>query len=187
MIAVTQRKRNHEAGFTLIEVIVIVAILAILAGVLAPMIFRQIDDAKLSRTEADAKSVSSAILAFRKDLGKWPNNSGADCGTNTKLLKGQGNVPAGLAAMGYTTAPAIFFKDVLMADNEECYDAQLYKGPYMPIVSADPWGNAYVLAAENFVIDGRATFVLSAGPNGIIDTPVFSVSTLGDDIGIRVK
>ncbi len=185
--ATENNQRKANAGFTLIEVIVIVAILAILAGVLAPMIFRQIDDAKLSRAEADAKSISSAILVFRKDVGVWPNLSGAACLPATTLLKGQGNLPQGLAAMGFTTAPALFFKDVLMTDNESCYNATMYKGPYLPEVTADPWGNAYVLAADNFDLDGRAAFVFSAGPNGTIDTPIFSVSPLGDDIGIRVK
>jgi len=181
------KQRQNNAGFTLIEVIVIVAILAILAGILAPMIFRQIDDAKLSRAEADAKSISSAVLVFRKDVGVWPNLSGASCLPATTLLHGEGNLPQGLAAMAWTTSTALNLKDVLMSDNEECFDAQLYKGPYMPVVTADPWGNAYVLAADNFDIDGRAVFALSAGPNGTIDTPVFSISTLGDDIGIRIK
>ncbi len=185
MKAVARLKNN--AGFTLIEVIVIVAILAILAGILAPMIFSQIDEAKLARAEADAKSISSAVLTFRKDLGIWPNLSGAGCGANTTLLTGEGTIPQGLAAMAYNTSAAINFKTVLTRDDEECYNTTLYKGPYMPVVSADPWGNAYIIAADQFDIANRAAFVLSAGPNGTVETPVFSISTLGDDIGIRVK
>jgi general secretion pathway protein G len=177
---------RNNAGFTLIEVIVIVAILAILAGILTPMIFSQIDQAKIARAEADCKSISSGLLTFRKDLGVWPNLSGAGCGPNTKLLLGLGAHPAGLAAMGFTTDPAVNFKDVLMQDNEECYNSTMYKGPYLPIVEADPWGNAYVLPAGNFDV-ALPVYVLSAGPNGIMETPSFAVSPLGDDIGIRVK
>jgi general secretion pathway protein G len=180
------RLRNN-AGFTLIEVIVIVAILAILAGILAPMIFSQIDEAKLARAEADAKSISSALLTFRKDLGVWPNLSGAGCAENTTLLKGQGNLPQDLAAMAYDSSGQILMSDVLSVDNEECYNVALYKGPYMGTVTADPWGNAYIIAANQFSIDGSPAFVLSAGPNGTVETPVFAVSTLGDDIGVRVK
>lgn len=183
-----ENQRKSNAGFTLIEVIVIVAILAILAGILAPMIFRQIDDAKLSRAEADAKSISSAIFAFRKDLGTWPNLSGPDCGPNTALLVGHGNLPQDLAAMAYTTDPQVNMLSVLMRDDEECYSStDLYKGPYLPLVTPDPWGNAYILAADQFELDGRAVFVMSAGPNGKIETPVFAVTPLGDDIGIRIK
>lgn len=181
-------QRNGAAGFTLIEVIVIVAILAILAGILVPMIFNQIDDAKLARAEADCKSISSAILAFRKDVGVWPNHSGAGCGENTQLLIGDGTLPAELAAMAFQTASPINFQNVLSIDDEGCYNATKYKGPYMSNVKADPWGYAYVLAANNFVAGSTdPVFVFSAGPNGTMETPIFAVSPLGDDIGVRIK
>ena len=57
-------------GFTLIEVIVVAAIIAILAGILVPMIFNQIDEAKKTRAQADCKTISTAILMFRKDTAK---------------------------------------------------------------------------------------------------------------------
>jgi general secretion pathway protein G len=180
-------KLKNQAGFTLIEVIVIAAILAILAGVLVPMVFSQIDQAKEARAEADCKSISSAVLTFRKDLGIWPNLSGAGCGANTTLLTGQGNLPQGLAAMAFDTTAQITFSGAIMNDVEECYNADLFKGPYLPVVTADPWGNAYILSASNFDMNGTAAFVFSAGPNGTIETPVFALSPLGDDIGIRVK
>lgn len=180
--------KNQAAGFTLIEVIVIVAILAILAGILAPMIFRQIDDAKLTRAEADCKSISSAILVFRKDLGVWPNRMGAGCPEATQLMRGEGNLPTELAAMSFLSANVMNFNDVLMTDDEGCYTPALYKGPYLPNVSADPWGNSYVVAANNFETGNTdPVFVFSAGPNGTMETPTNSISPLGDDIGIRVK
>ncbi len=179
-------KLKSQAGFTLVEVIVIAAILAILAGVLVPMVFSQIDQAKISRAESDCKSISSAILAFRKDLGIWPNLSG-DCGANTTLLRGSGNLPQGLAAMAFDTTTPFTLSDAIMNDADECYNSDLFKGPYLPIVDADPWGNAYVIPANSFDIAGTAVFAFSAGPNGTIETPVFAVTPLGDDIGIRIK
>jgi general secretion pathway protein G len=75
-----------------------------------------------------------------------------------------------------------------MVDDEGCYNALMFKGPYLPVVTADPWGNAYLVAANNFATDNTdPAFVFSAGANGIMETPIFSVSALGDDIGIRVK
>ncbi|PKN13051.1 MAG: hypothetical protein CVU69_04880 [Deltaproteobacteria bacterium HGW-Deltaproteobacteria-4] len=180
--------RKNSAGFTLIEVIVIVAILAILAGILAPMIFSQIDDAKLTRAEADCKSISSAILVFRKDLGVWPNRMGAGCPEVTTLMRGEGALPADLAAMSFLTTNVMNFTDVLTTDDEGCYSTDLYRGPYLPNVPADPWGNSYVVAANNFAATSTdPVFVFSAGPNGKIETPTFSLSPLGDDIGIRIK
>ena len=181
-----ETNRKQEAGFTLVEVIVIVAILAILAGILVPMIYSQIDEARISRAEADAKSISSALLTFRKDTGVWPNLSGAGCTAATTLLYGSGSEPASLAAAGFNLTSKSKFMDVLMRDSQECYDTELYKGPYLPQVEADPWGNHYFMAAGNFA-NANPVFILSAGPNGTVDTPSFSTSLLGDDIGLRIK
>ncbi|MBL0226806.1 MAG: hypothetical protein IPQ16_14920 [Geobacteraceae bacterium] len=51
----------------MIEVIVVAAIIAILAGILAPMIFNQIDEAKKTRALADCKTISNAVMLFRKE------------------------------------------------------------------------------------------------------------------------
>ena len=180
-------KRENESGFTLVEVIVIVAILAILAGVLVPMIFSQIDEARITRAEADCKSISSALLVARKDLGLWPNLYGASCTPTATLLYSAGTQPANLAAMGFNATVPLRFRDVLMRDDEECYDVSMYKGPYLPGVEADPWDNQYVLGASNFNVANGPVYVLSAGPNGTLDTPMSSIALGGDDIGLRIK
>jgi general secretion pathway protein G len=185
MNAMSGRKARNDAGFTLIEVIVIVAILAILAGILAPMIFSQIDEAKISRATSDAKSINTAILVFRKDTGQWPNK-GADCQPNLNLLHGKGIVPANLAAFGFETSPASRISDLLEFDDNRCWP-QTWKGPYLKTVTADPWGNAYFVNALKFDVNGEAVWVYSAGPNGIVDTFAGAMSTGGDDIAVRIK
>lgn len=183
------RGRTDEAGFTLVEVIVIVAVIAIVAGIVVPMIFKQIDEAKITRAEADGKSISSAIQAFRKDIGVWPDllNSGGACAPGIGVLRGTGAIPQGLADKGYNDASIMNVIDVLGTDSQSCYNASKYKGPYLPRVEPDPWGNAYVINAGNFQTDGIPTFILSAGPDGIVNTAVDSTIAEGDDIYVRVK
>ena len=63
---------RNEKGCTLIEVIVVAGIIAILAGILVPLILKEIDESRITRATADIKSISSAILILKKDTAQWP-------------------------------------------------------------------------------------------------------------------
>ena len=70
------RKRN-EKGFTLIEVVVVVAVIAILAAVLTPYITKYIDDSKIAKARNEVQVVAAAVTNAYKDLGRWPNRNTA--------------------------------------------------------------------------------------------------------------
>jgi general secretion pathway protein G len=69
-------------GFTLIELIVAIAIIAILAAVIAPNAFKSIEKAKISRAGADARALRVATMSYYADVGFWPPdvNRGVDPG-----------------------------------------------------------------------------------------------------------
>lgn len=57
------------------------------------------------------------------------------------------------------------------------------------VLSADPWGNCYVVNLAAVDASGMVVWVLSAGPNGVIDTPFIdpSESPAGDDVRMRIR
>lgn len=177
-------KLKGNAGFTLIEVIVVAGIIAILAGILVPLIFKEIDETRITRAAADTRSISTAMMVFKKDTAQWPVMDAA-CGTNVTLLFGAGNMVSNLAAMGYDAAVANDFRDHLTTYVGVCYNN--WKGPYMTPVTPDPWGNAYVINASALPISGGIAWLISAGPNGQMDTPSNSETIQGDDVGLRLK
>ena len=69
MKANTSQKRS---GFTLIEMLVVIAIIAILAGLLFPAINRALETAKRNQAAADVRSIAGAITMFYNDYGYFP-------------------------------------------------------------------------------------------------------------------
>lgn len=60
--------RGSESGFTLIEVLVVIALLAALVAIVAPQLFEQLDKGDATQVTSDLESVSSSIKAFRVDV-----------------------------------------------------------------------------------------------------------------------
>jgi general secretion pathway protein G len=65
--------RPIAAGFTLIEMIVVLAIIATLAAVIAPSIFRNVGDAKTSAAKSQIHTMALALDAYRLDNDHYPS------------------------------------------------------------------------------------------------------------------
>jgi general secretion pathway protein G len=68
-----ERRHRREAGFTLIEIMVVVVILGILAALVAPNVISRIDDAQINRAKQDIRAVESALHLYRLDNFKYPS------------------------------------------------------------------------------------------------------------------
>ena len=66
------RSASRSAGFTLIEIMVVVVILGLLAAIVAPNVIRRIDDAQLAKARQDIRSFETALNLFRMDNFKYP-------------------------------------------------------------------------------------------------------------------
>lgn len=180
------KRLGSKKGFTLVEVLVVAGIIAILAGILVPLIFKEIDESKISRAAADVRAISTALIVFKKDVGQWPTKTGG-CAEGVTILYGSGNAPANLAAQGFDQTSGENFDEPLVSNSGGCYNPSVWKGPYIAVVSPDPWGNHYFTNANGFNTPGAPVWILSAGPNGTVDTPAASTAVAGDDIGLRIK
>jgi len=70
--ALTVTKRSNEDGYSLLEILVVLAIMAVLASVVAPRLFTQVDKAKITATKAQVKALRLALDSYRLDLGRYP-------------------------------------------------------------------------------------------------------------------
>ena len=162
-----------KQGFTLLEMVIVVAIVALLAGILVPVAFNQVDDAEQARTMADIRQISSAMLLFRSDTGQWPS-------ATVKMLYGDGN--AATDETKFDTATAEHLRNPLR-DNSDSVNG--WEGPYMTAFSQDPWGNRYIVEVDGFAAGGSPyAWVISAGPDGTFQTAKEDTGLQGDDIGL---
>ncbi len=63
---------DHEAGLTLIEMIVVLAIIALVAALIVPSVIGRPDQARVTVAQADMKSIGAALKIYRLDNGNYP-------------------------------------------------------------------------------------------------------------------
>jgi general secretion pathway protein G len=59
-----QQAQRRRDAFTLMEILVVVAIIVVLAGVATVYVFKYLDDAKVSSARASCKTIWSAAMAY---------------------------------------------------------------------------------------------------------------------------
>lgn len=65
--------RNKEAGFTLIEIMVVIAIIGILATLIVPRIMGRPDEARATAAKHDIGTINQALKLYRLDIGRYPS------------------------------------------------------------------------------------------------------------------
>lgn len=135
---------RDRGGFTLLELIVNVAIVATLSAIAIPAYISFRDKAKIAQSKSDLRNIQLAIEQLANDTNKWPGP--IDVGqTSGKQVWDLNSDDAGLVqgSKKFTN----------------------WRGPYMQSVPKDPWGSDYFFDG-NYTIGGTKYAVIgSFGPN----------------------
>ena len=67
--------KHSQSGFTLIEIMVVIVILAILAGLVVPKVVGQSDKARVKTTETALATVSNALDMYKVDNSRYPTTA----------------------------------------------------------------------------------------------------------------
>ena len=65
---------SSRRGFTLIEVLVVIAVIAMLAALVAPNVFQHVGTAKDATARSQIELLGAALDAYRLDNGRYPTS-----------------------------------------------------------------------------------------------------------------
>lgn len=159
-----------SSAFTMIELLVVIVIIAILAGLLLPAVIGGIKKAEITQAQTEIKLIEAAINAYRVDYGKYPNEGPG----NDELYYGYrklidtlrgSNIPGSVQdLLGFgntwqnqnprqrvylqvseksiqTNAPGVQTQWISTKEGSLAVEAQVGD-------LADPWGNRYVVSVD---------------------------------------
>lgn len=185
---------SRSKGFTLVEIIVILAVISILVAILTPTVLKYIDEARDNRAKEDVKSVSAMLNDLIKDTGQYPGNK---LESGNTFLCGPGNVGLSGSTWGTSTTCEDLANHLVTNSPGTTASSDDYpsgsgkfrwKGPYLTNLAEDPWGNAYQINASTLAGGNTSvTWVISAGPDATFQTSTSSTTLSGDDVGVRMK
>ncbi len=74
-IPAAPRALPRQAGFTLLEMIVVLVIIGLIMGLVGPRLFGQADKAKVQTADTQLKMLAGALQTMRLDISRWPTES----------------------------------------------------------------------------------------------------------------
>jgi len=164
-LASADRIGDERHGFTLIEIVIAVAIMAVLTAAVVPLVYRHLDDARITAAQVDVEAIGTSLQHFHADTGLWPtelhNNhysrlvsqGSGQCG-NEGIAGGDGSVAT--SELWQSTGNVYNFTDLLVFNQAQGKGDPLFTesnfpsrkpgwhGPYMAEIHSDPWGRPYV-------------------------------------------
>jgi len=66
---------RRQAGFTLMELLVVLAILGLLMSLVGPRVLNQLGGAKTKTAAIQVKDLEQALEMYKLDVGRYPNNT----------------------------------------------------------------------------------------------------------------
>ncbi|MEX0931815.1 MAG: prepilin-type N-terminal cleavage/methylation domain-containing protein [Candidatus Paceibacterota bacterium] len=142
---------NTHRGFTLVEILITIAIIGILSSIILVNVTSARERAMIAKAELEIRSLRNSVLLLSDDTRLWPGGQDID----VVACSGTGNEVMDLS----TGSAGILSNDGTFGST--------WNGPYAQEVPTDPWGRNYFFDTD-YSMGGNSWIVAvgSLGPNG---------------------
>jgi prepilin-type N-terminal cleavage/methylation domain-containing protein len=169
-----------KSWFTLIELMVVIAVIGILAGSLFPAYNQYIDRANKSRANTDLRNLQKAILQLAIDTWKWP----LGCPIN-KVSDPEANLS--------TTWAWLLARPIDFTPNGPCQwtSDDNWGGPYINSSVLDPWKSSYYFDTDYIIcvnsVDIAIPAIVSFWNNKVLNYPNCAAGWVTNDVYIELQ
>jgi prepilin-type N-terminal cleavage/methylation domain-containing protein len=171
--------RARCKGFTLLEMIVVIAIIVAFAGVLVPVVRHELEGTRLATARSDVARLASAVNRYMTDTSYAP--TGKNGAPRYHFLATSGRSPEANSFASGGSGSTVDFLERNTTGTAE------WRGPYVMDLGPDPWGSCYLINTHGFFTARERVWVLSAGPNRRVETRPKDDQPQGDDIAVILE
>ena len=155
---------SRERGFTLIEILVVIAIIGLLMSILVVSLGRQAEAGRVTECRARFEQIKLLVESYSSRVGDYPPSRLArlGCKDNNHVDEGSEALVAALKASDY---PGLRPQESWLAngDGDQCDALKLVDGSHALLELVDPWDNPIAYIASS---DYREEFSYRYGAGG---------------------
>jgi prepilin-type N-terminal cleavage/methylation domain-containing protein len=127
--------RPVQTGFTLVELLVVISIVGLLAGLMTVAIPKAMEGGKKAKAKGELNAIVAAVKAYKQEYGRWPGSATA---TSDTTFQGA-NSTSLLSALG----------GAINASVENPKAVRFLEGASIDGTMRDPWGTQYLVVVDS--------------------------------------
>jgi prepilin-type N-terminal cleavage/methylation domain-containing protein len=126
--------RSRQTGFTLVELLVVISIVGLLAGLMSVAIPKAMEGGKKAKAKGELNAIVAAVKAYKQEYGRWPGSSTA----TSDISFQDANSKSLLSALSGTSNALV----------ENPKSVRFLEGASTDGTMEDPWGIQYFVILD---------------------------------------